>query len=66
MPGTRAEGTAKFIGRPRPGCENLFNNSFKRTRSAKTGGEFFTGYETFQVKFEECHLYYNIFVNSNI
>ena len=43
------------IGRPRPGYENLFNNSFKRPLGAKTAGQFFKGYETCQARFEECN-----------
>ena len=43
----------KSIGRPRPGKENLFNKSSKRPPGAKTAGQFFTVYETFQAKFEE-------------
>ena len=45
----------KPIGRPRPGYENLFSNSYERPRGANTAGQFFTGYETFQAKFEECN-----------
>ena len=37
----------KSLGRPRLGYENLFNNSSKRPRGAKTAGQFFMGYETF-------------------
>ena len=40
---------------PRPGYENLFNNSSKRLLGAKTAGQLFTGYEMFQAKFEECN-----------
>ena len=43
----------KSIGCPRTGYKNSVNNSFKRPRGAKTAGQFFTGYETFQAKFEE-------------
>ena len=43
----------KYRGRPRPAYENAFNNLSKRPRGAKTPGQFFTGYETFQAKFEE-------------
>ena len=45
----------KSIGRPRPGYENLVSNSSKRPPCTKTAGKFFTGWETFQVKFEECN-----------
>ena len=44
----------KSIGTPRPGYENLFNNSSKGTLGAKTAGQFFEGFETCQVKNEEC------------
>ena len=44
----------KSIGHPRPGYENLFNNSSKRPLGAKTAGQFFKVYETCQAKFEEC------------
>ena len=68
MPGTGAEGNCpgcencsswdprgmKSIGRPRPGYENLFNNSSMRSLSAKTAGQFFKGYETCQARYEEC------------
>ena len=43
------------IGRPRPGYENLFNNSFKRQLGAKAAGQFFKAYETCQARFEECN-----------
>ena len=43
----------KSIGRPRPGYENLFNNSFKKQRGAKTAGQFFMGHKTFRPKFEQ-------------
>ena len=46
----------KSIGSQRQGYENLFNNSSKRPRSAKTAGKFLTGYETFQARFEERNL----------
>ena len=42
-----------LIGRPRPGYENVFNNSFKRPLGAKTAGLFFKGYKTCQARFEE-------------
>ena len=45
----------KSIGRLRLGYENLLNNSSKRPRGAKTAGQPFMGYETFQAKFEECN-----------
>ena len=48
----------KSIGRPRPEYENLFDNSFKRPRRAKTNGQFFTGYEIFQARFEEFNFQY--------
>ena len=61
MPGNRAEGNCpgyakllqmgswgmKPIGGPRPGYENLFNNSSKRPRGAKTAGQFVTGCKAF-------------------
>ena len=59
----------KSIGRPRPGYENLFNNSYERPQGAKTAGQFFTGYETFQAEFEECNFIVatvTIFVNNKI
>ena len=35
--------------------ENLFNNSSKRPRGAKTTGDYFKEYESFPAKFEECN-----------
>ena len=51
------------IGHPRPGYENLFNNSYKRPRRANTAGQFFTGCKTFQAKFEECNFNSNRLFN---
>ena len=42
-------------GRPRLRYGNLFNNSSKRPRDVKTAEQFFTGYKTFQAKFEKCN-----------
>ena len=46
----------KYIGSPRPGYANVFNNSSKRPQGARRAAHFFTGYETFQAKLEECNL----------
>ena len=43
------------IERPRPGYENLLNNSSKRPLGAKTVGQFFKGNETCHTRFEECN-----------
>ena len=43
------------IGRPRPGYENLFNNSFKSPLGVKTSRQIFKAYETCQARFEECN-----------
>ena len=43
------------IERPRPGYENLLNNSSKRPLGAKTVGQFFKGNETCQTRVEECN-----------
>lgn len=46
----------KSTGTPRLGYENLFYNSFKMLHGAKSASQSFMGYETFQIKFEDCNI----------